>query len=74
MLLVYKLRPTSDLETGSRSELCSSIKTTQSPNDLVLFGKPGGNQVAAKSHNNGAVSTPTKLAIHGARMINGNVV
>ena len=43
MMLLYKLRPPSDLETGSRSELCSSIKQTWSPHDQVLFAKPGKN-------------------------------
>ena len=56
MLLVYKLRPPSDLETGSRSELCSSRPGRPTTgHDKVLFGKPGENLVAAKSPNNGAV-------------------
>ena len=46
------------LETGSRSELCSSIKQNRSPPDQVLFGKPGRRLVAAKSPNNGAVPPP----------------
>ena len=48
----------SGLETGSRSELCSSIKHTWSPHDHALFAKPGENLVAAKSPNNGAVPPP----------------